>query len=138
MIDRSGVDAWIEELGRAWSAGEAVAIGRMFTRTVVYQTSPFEETLVGRHLVVSRWRKELVGVDEAAVDFSSPLIDGDRVAVEWWAVVKRGKSVTTDSGALILEFTGSLCSHLYEYWMLREGALRAPERYRILRGRASR
>jgi hypothetical protein len=138
MIDRRGVDAWIEELGRAWSAGEPEAIGRLFKESVVYRASPFEEPLVGRDLVVSRWREELVDVDEAAVDFSSPLIDGHRVAVEWWAVVTRGGSVTTDSGALVLEFNGILCSRLHEYWMLRDGTIEAPEHYRILRGRASR
>lgn len=138
MIDRRGVEAWMEELRRGWSAGEPDAIGKLFTETVVYRASPFEEPLVGRDLVVSHWQEELDGVVGAVVDFSSPLIDGERVAVEWWAVVTREGSVTTDSGALILEFTGSLCSRLQEYWMLRDGAIEAPEPYRILRGRASR
>ena len=138
MIDRTGVDAWIEELRRGWSAGEPDAIGKLFSETVVYRASPFEEPLVGRDRVVAHWREELSGVNKALVDFSFPLIDGDRVAVEWWAVVTRGGIVTTDSGALVLEFTGSLCSRLHEYWMLRDGALASPERYRILRGRASR
>lgn len=128
MIDRRGVDEWIEELRRGWSAGEPDAIGRLFTEGVVYRASPFEEPLVGRDLVVSHWRQELGGVDEAVVDFFSPLIDRHKVAVEWWVVVTRGGSVTTDSGALILEFTGNLCSRLHEYWMLRDGALAAPER----------
>ncbi|MEX1092702.1 MAG: nuclear transport factor 2 family protein [Acidimicrobiia bacterium] len=138
MIDRTRVDAWIEELRRGWSAGEPDAIGNLFTETVVYRASPFEEPLVGRDLVVSHWREELGGVDEAVVDFSLPLIDGDKVAVEWWAVVTRAGSATTDSGALVLGFAGGLCSRLHEYWMLRDSALEAPERYRILRGRASR
>jgi len=138
MIDRCGVDAWVEELRRGWSAGEPEAIGKLFTQTVVYRTSPFEEPLVGRDTVVAYWQEELGDVAEAVVDFSSPLIDEDKVAVEWWAVVTRGGSVTTDSGALVLEFTGSLCARLQEYWMLRDGAIEAPERYRILRGRASR
>jgi hypothetical protein len=126
MIDRRGVDAWIEELRRGWSAGEPEAIGKLFTQTVVYRASPFEEPLVGRDLVVAHWQEELGDVDEAVVDFSSPLIDGDRAAVEWWAVVTRAGSVKSDSGALVLEFTGSLCSRLHEYWMLRDGALEAP------------
>ncbi len=127
MIDRKEVTAWMEELRRAWVGGEPEAIGKLFADTVVYRSTPFETPLVGRDRVVSHWREELSGVDEIDVDFSVPLIDAERVAVEWWAVVTRVGSVTTDSGALVLEFTGVLCSRLHEYWMLRDGALDRPD-----------
>lgn len=138
MIDRKTAGSWVEQLGRNWSTGDPDAIGKLFTETVVYRTSPFEEPLLGRDLVVAHWREELASLDRVVVDFADLLVDGDRVAVEWWAVATRDRVSTTDSGALVLEFTGNLCSRLHEYWMLRDGALEAPECYRILRGRASR
>lgn len=138
MIDRSGARAWTEALRAGWADGDARAIGDLFTEAVAYRTSPFEPPLQGRRAVVDHWRGELSGQDLVDVAFAEPLIDGDRVAVEWWAVVSKAGAETTDSGALVLEFTGSLCSRLHEYWMLSEGRVDLPDGYRILRGSASR
>lgn len=138
MIGRKHAESWMEALRGGWVDGDPDAIGRLFTDDVMYRTSPYEEPLVGRDSVVTYWKDEMAGTVSTEVAFGEPLIDGDRVAVEWWAIVSKDGAETTDSGALILEFSGHLCSQLHEYWMLRDGRMDLPENYRILRGNASR
>lgn len=52
----------------------------------------------------------------------SPFVDGDRVAVEWWAtMISEGEALTLP-GCLLLRFApDGRCSDLREYWNLEAG-----------------
>ena len=56
----------------------------------------------------------------------NPLVDGDRMAVEWWSVMNEGGRPTTDAGGLFLTFEDGRCSELREYWNLTDEAIAVP------------
>jgi len=119
-MNRADVEAWIESLRLSWESGDAVRIGALFTDDE-YLTNPFAAALVGRDSIVAYWSEEMSTQDRVEVRMGRPLIDGDRVAVEWWAVITGNDGQLTDAGALVLDFSGGRCRRLAEYWMLEEG-----------------
>ena len=125
MTDRVVARAWTDRLHAAWSAADPSAMADLFTDDVAYRTSPFESPFIGRDAVVAHWEGELRDVTSVEAILSDPIVDGDRVVVEWWSVVSRGDEATTDAGVLILEFEGNRCASLTEYWMLRDGRLQS-------------
>ncbi len=120
-MDRAEVEAWVESLRSAWESADPVQIGALFTDDAEYLTNPFGKALKGRDSIVAYWSEEMSTQDTVEVRMGRPIIDGGRVAVEWWAVITNNGSQVTDSGALMLEFFGDRCRRLAEYWMLEEG-----------------
>ena len=55
------------------------------------------------------------------------MVQGDRVAVEWWSMVMEDGDPTTDAGGLFLTFEDGRCSELREYWNLAAEAVNIPE-----------
>jgi hypothetical protein len=55
------------------------------------------------------------------------LVQGDRVAVEWWSVMTEDGHPSTDAGGLFLTFENGLCTELREYWNLTEEVVAVPE-----------
>jgi hypothetical protein len=100
-----------------------VQIGALFTDDAEYLTNPFGKALEGRNSIVAYWSNEMSAQDRVEVRVGRPIIDGERVAVEWWAMITNDKGQVTDSGALVLEFSGDRCRRLAEYWMLEEGRI---------------
>jgi hypothetical protein len=61
------------------------------------------------------------------VRFGAPVVDGDRVAVEWWTTMRAGGSPLTLVGCLVLAFAGDgRCRELRECWDLAEGLVDPP------------
>src|SRR2546427_4590911 len=70
---------WAQTWQRAWSAHDAAAIGALYGETAYFQSHPFRAPEPA-HVYVER-----VFADEASAEpqFAEPVIDGDRVVVEW-------------------------------------------------------
>jgi uncharacterized protein (TIGR02246 family) len=126
-MDRVEVEAWVESLRSAWESADPVKIGALFTDEAEYLTNPFGKALQGRDSIVAYWSEEISTQDNVEVRMGRPMIDGERAAVEWWAVVTNDASQVTDSGVLMLEFSGDRCRRLAEYWMLGEGRIAPAE-----------
>jgi limonene-1,2-epoxide hydrolase len=126
-MGRIQVERWVEALRSAWELRDATRVGALFTEGAVYQPNPLGETLHGREAIIAHWAGELSTQDGVEVSMGRPLVDGDRVAVEWWAVVTSQGRQTTDCGALLLEFDDERCGRLWEYWMLGEGRIEPAE-----------
>ncbi|MDP9144521.1 MAG: nuclear transport factor 2 family protein [Actinomycetota bacterium] len=126
-MDRAEVEAWVEDLRSAWEAANPVQIGALFADDAEYLTTPFGKGLQGRDSIVAYWSREMSTQDRVEVRMGRPVIDGERVAVEWWAVITSNGSQITDAGALMLELSGDRCRRLAEYWMLEEGGIEPAE-----------
>jgi limonene-1,2-epoxide hydrolase len=126
-MGRVQVEGWVEALRSAWELRDATRIGVLFTEEAVYQPQPFGKSLLGREAIIAHWSEELSRQEEVEVNMGRPLVDGDRVAVEWWAVVTNQGRQSTDCGALLLEFDEDRCQGLWEYWMLGEGRIEPAE-----------
>lgn len=121
------IESWVEALRSAWEQRDPTRIGALFTEEAAYQPQPFGKSLHGREAIIAYWSEELGTQEQIEVTMGRPLVDGDRVAVEWWAVLTSQRRQTTDCGALLLEFEDERCSRLWEYWMLGEGRIEPAE-----------
>jgi ketosteroid isomerase-like protein len=97
MIDRAGVDGWLDDYVAAWKSYDRDAIGALFADDVEYRYHPYDEPVRGRESVVAAWREEAEfpgasGRDEPGIydgSYRAVAIDGD-------VAVAVGQSTYTD------------------------------------------
>jgi SnoaL-like domain len=127
-MDDSWANEWIEDYGAAWRSGDDEALGELFTEGAVYRSSPFRPPTVGRAAIREYWRTATASQEDLELRFGAPVIHGNRVVVEWWALMRDGGREITLPGALLLHFApGGRCEDLREYWHLEEGRHEPPE-----------
>ncbi|HKW50830.1 MAG TPA: nuclear transport factor 2 family protein, partial [Candidatus Eisenbacteria bacterium] len=83
----------------------------------------------GTNGVRAYWTKATGDQRELDLRLGTPIIEGSRVAVEWWAIMKlEGGTVGTLPGCLFLRFApDGKCDELREYWHWKEERVAAPE-----------
>ena len=97
MIDRAGVDRWLDDYVASWKSYDRDAIGALFADDVEYRYHPYDEPVRGRDSVVAAWREEAEfpgasGRDEPGIydgSYRAVAIDGD-------VAVAVGQSTYTD------------------------------------------
>jgi ketosteroid isomerase-like protein len=126
-MDVAIAQEWLDLLGQAWRNRDPQAAAELFTVDAVYHSHPFQSPLLGRIEITNYWTSATSSQSGIEVTFGDPLVDGARVAVEWWSVMQESGRPTTDAGGLFLKFENGRCSELREYWNLTEGAVPVPE-----------
>jgi hypothetical protein len=81
---------WLHQYGLAWEEGDADAAAALFTEDAVYRSSPFREPHIGRAAIREYWARATADQTGTKVRFGTPIVEGDRVAVEWWATFDDG------------------------------------------------
>lgn len=80
---------------------------------------------MGPAAIAAYWRHATATQEDFQLQFGTPLIDGDRVAVEWWAVMRdsdwspegAATAEVTLPGCLLLCFApDGRCAELREYY----------------------
>ena len=105
QTDSSGAaQRWAEIWQRAWEALDLEAVVALYAEDAVLSTQPFRVPYRGRDGV-----REYVGGafgDEEAVRawVGEPVVDGDRVAIEWWAALREAGEEVTLAGTSVLRF----------------------------------
>ena len=101
---------------------------RSFSREdAVYRSSPFRPPTVGREAIRDYWREATSTQEDLDLRFGAPIVHGNRVVVEWWAIMRDSGKEVTLPGSLILRFgPGGRCLELREYWHLEEGRSEPP------------
>ncbi len=97
----TGAARWASVWARAWPAADVEAVAALYAENALFYSHPFREPQVPREYVL--WAFE----QQAAADcrFGKPIVDGDRAAIEWWAVLT-GKDGSEESiaGTSMLRF----------------------------------
>ena len=127
-MDQSWARVWIEDYGDAWRRRDTAAVAELFTEDAVYRSSPFRPPATGREAIRAYWDEATSTQEDLNLRFGEPIVNGNRVAVEWWAVMRdEGREVTLP-GALLLRFaSGGRCAELREYWHVDEGRVDPPD-----------
>jgi uncharacterized protein (TIGR02246 family) len=129
------VERWIGAYAQAWRDKDSGTVAELFTPDASYQSHPTRTPHIGRAAIRAYWTRATATQRELDLRFGQPIVAGNRVAVEWWAVMRdsdggppRGDDSVTLPGCLVLRFgTGGLCAELREYWNADLGrALPAP------------
>jgi ketosteroid isomerase-like protein len=108
---------WVQEYGRAWREKNADAVVALFTEDAVYRSSPFRPAAVGAAGIREYWTRATSTQEELDLRFGTPVVQGSRVAVEWWALMRDEGEEITLPGCLLLRFASDgRCEELREYW----------------------
>jgi predicted SnoaL-like aldol condensation-catalyzing enzyme len=122
-----GVDEWLERYRIAWEEGDPEAAAALFTEDAVYRSSPFREPHLGQEGVRDYWVQATSSQNEARVRLGSPITEGNKVAVEWWATMRDDGAEITLPGTLFLRFApDGRCEELRETWNVAEETVDPP------------
>ncbi|MEO8246509.1 MAG: nuclear transport factor 2 family protein [Chloroflexota bacterium] len=128
MNTRAAAARWADTWHRAWEALEVDPISALYAEDAVLTTQPFREVDRGRAGVAA-----YVGgafADERAVRawFGSPVVDGDRASVEWWAALLEDGAEVTLAGTSSLQFgSDGLVTAQRDTWNMAPGRREPPE-----------
>jgi ketosteroid isomerase-like protein len=125
-MDRERVDDWVEAYRRAWEQADTPAAVALFTTDASYRSHPLRPAHAGHDGIAAYWSEVTAEQRDPRVRFGDPIVDGHRVAVEWWTTMLAGGDPITLAGCLVLAFAADgRCRDLRECWNLAEG-LRDP------------
>jgi ketosteroid isomerase-like protein len=127
-VGREDAAAFVEGYGRTWERWDVSGFVALFSDDVVYVAHATQETVVGRTALASYLRKEEAEQGEVGVRMGSPVIDGDRVAAEFWVTGTRGGEAWTAAGCFVARLApDGRCGLFREYWFDIEGHTSAYE-----------
>lgn len=119
----TNVQRWLDDYRNAWVSRDPEAAAAIFSEDATYQDQPYEEPYRGRAGVREYWTKVTTTQSDIQLEYGTPIIDGDRAAVEWWVTLKNDGFELTLAGEFYLVFDGDgLVRTLREYWHFVEGA----------------
>jgi len=117
------VQRWLDDYRTAWVERDPEAAAALFTEDATYQDQPYEEPYRGRDGVREYWTKVTSTQSDIRMSYGTPIVSGDRAAVEWWVTLKNDGFELTLAGEFYLVFDASgLVQTLREYWHFGEGA----------------
>jgi ketosteroid isomerase-like protein len=127
-MDVTWASEWIVDYADAWRRGDDEVLAELFTEDAVYRSSPFREPTVGRDALREYWRTSTATQERLELRFGEPVVHGNRVVVEWWAVMREKGEEVTLPGCLLMRFaSGGRCEELREYWNQEAGRHDPPE-----------
>jgi ketosteroid isomerase-like protein len=107
-VDQSWVRQWIDDYADAWRRGDPDAVSALFTEGAVYRTSPFRPPTGGGAAIRDYWTRATSTQEDLALRFGEPVVQSNKVAVEWWATMRDDGREVTRPGCLLLDPKGVL------------------------------
>ncbi len=116
-LDREVAAAYVEHYGQTWESWDVESFVALHSDDVVYVAHP-EETIVGREALRQYVEKEKAAQGTVSVRMGKPVIDGNRVAAEFWVTATKGAEEAAIAGCLVaqLDETDGRCTAFREYW----------------------
>jgi ketosteroid isomerase-like protein len=119
MDAESAARRWAEAWERAWPAADVDAIDALYADGAVFYSHPFRDRQAPRDYVT--WAFP----DEAGAEcrFGTPIVSGDRAAVDWSAIITGNDgSVETIAGTSLLRFDADgLVIEQRDVWAIEPG-----------------
>lgn len=121
------VHAWLDRYRAAWEQRDPDAAAALFTEDALYREQPYAEPFRGRAGVHRYWSDVTATQSDITVRYGTPVVDGNRAAVEWWVTLRNGDVPATLAGEFLLRFApDGLVEDLREYWHFAEGMQEPP------------
>lgn len=119
MTSADAARLWVDAWARGWRAHDHEPIVARYADGAGFRSHPFRESEDARAYVERVLAEEEA---EPEVWFGDPIVDGDRAAVEYWAVVRAEGREQTLAGTTLLRFDaeGLVVEHR-DYWALADG-----------------
>ncbi|HEX2294132.1 MAG TPA: nuclear transport factor 2 family protein [Actinomycetota bacterium] len=124
---RRHAEAWVEEYGRAWRAGDADAAAATYSPDVVFRSHPFREATRGRAAVRSYTERAFASETDRTVWLGRPFAAGASAAVEYWATFTEDGTPKTLAGCVLMSFDRSGAVRASrDYWHEADGTYSPP------------
>jgi hypothetical protein len=121
-MEREGAVAWLEAYRRAWERADTRGVLELFTADARYRSHPLRPAHTGHDGVAAYWDQATADQRDVQVRVGDPIVDGHRVAAEWWTTMVADGEPVTLAGCLLLTFAaGGRCRDLRECWNLADG-----------------
>ena len=116
-MDRHLVSTWLDGYRRAWEQADTPAVLGLFTSDARYRSHPLRPAHTGHDGVAAYWDQATADQQDVLVRLGDPVVDGDRVAAEWWTTMVADGDPVTLVGCLLLAFAADgRCRDLRECW----------------------
>ena len=116
-MEREEAVAWLEAYRRAWEGADTPAAAGLFTADARYRSHPLRPSHTGRDGIADYWDRATAGQRDVRVRLGDPVVDGHRVAAEWWTTMAADGDPVTLAGCLLLTFAADgRCRDLRECW----------------------
>jgi hypothetical protein len=121
-VGRDSAAVFVDSYGSAWESWDVPGFVDLFSDEVVYVAHAMEETVVGRAALATYVQKEAAEQGQVSVRMGSPVIDGNRVAAEFWVTATSGNQAATIAGCFVARLApDGRCDLFREYWFDVEG-----------------
>ena len=101
MDTAAAARAWVEAWERAWPAGDVEALAPVYAEDAVFYSHPFRDREAPHDYVTWAFAEQ----QSAVCRFGEPIVEGDRAAVDWWAVMTAPDGTEeTIAGTSLLRF----------------------------------
>ena len=118
---------WLARYRQAWIDRDADAASLLFTEDATYREQPFQAAFIGRAAIRDYWSRVTASQISVELRYGRSIVDGRRLAVEWWANLQTNDGPLTLAGEFLLLFAESgECRELREYWLLTQGRVEPP------------
>ena len=116
---------WVGAWERAWPVGDVEAVVSVYDENAVFYSHPFRERETPRGYMTWAFAEQA----SAVCRFGEPIIDGDRAAVDWWAVMTAPDgSDQAIAGTSLLRFDGDgRVVEQRDVWAIEPGARDLPD-----------
>jgi ketosteroid isomerase-like protein len=111
--------AWVAGWTEGWENADPERIAALYAPDAVYRSHPFREPETSAGDYVRR-----AFADEELVEcrFGEPVVDGDRAAVEYWAILRADGEEETLAGISLLRFgPDAKVVEQRDYWSMEPG-----------------
>ena len=121
-------EEWLEAYREAWQRRDPDRAAALFTDDATYQEEPCGEVATGLEGIRAYWARVTSIQRDVEVRLGVPLVQGRRVAVEWWTTMENAGARITLAGEFMLTFDESgRCRRLREYWHALDGTHLPPD-----------
>ncbi|MEO8457853.1 MAG: nuclear transport factor 2 family protein [Chloroflexota bacterium] len=102
---RAAARRWRDTWREAWAAHDADAVADLYAADALFRSEPFREDHHGHEgaRAYATWAFETESAPPE-VWFGEPIVQGDRAACEYWAIVAEGGEQSSIAGISFLSF----------------------------------
>ena len=104
MPSTSDIAEWVERYRQAWEDKDPAAAGALFSETASYRDHIFSEPHLNRAGVEQYWADITGPQSDITVRMGTPIVQDDKVMVEFWTTNLWEGQPATLTGAMILRF----------------------------------
>jgi hypothetical protein len=124
MNARLAAQRWADTWATAWMAKDAEAVASLYAEGAAFRSQPFRELQHPRAYAEWAFSEQ----HDAECWFGTPLVDGNRATVEYWAVVSFEGRDETIAGITVIRFDDDgFVAEQRDYWNAQDGRHELPD-----------